>query len=253
MTKKSFSNIKNLLQIPTTIGEKFIYQTKIVSKEPEPPTDTWPEEWKKIYYKGYDRLREIPLPKPYKNLNKSLSHVLTMRQSRRTFSPIPLTKKELSTLLFYSAGIKDKKTQKRFYPSAGARYPLEIYLLSLNTKLPTGLYHYYIKNHSLELLQPTNNIDLSKYYNQEWIRNASCVIFITAVFKRNTIKYSERGFRYILTESGHLSQNLYLIAESLGLACCANESFIDDKVNSFIDINGITEGIIYSVACGKKP
>lgn len=243
-------NLKKLFNLPTTLAEKFHEKTKI--KRYIDPYKYDPKKWEKIYYKAYARLDEIVLPKS--NLKKSiLKEVFDDRKSSRKTSYKLLTISNIANILYYSAGIKNTKDYRfpnRFYPSAGARYPLEIYILPFNSDLKKGIYHYYLKNHSLEKLLDFDNFDYNKYFNQTWIKKASCLILITAMFKRTTLKYGDRGYRYIMIEAGHLGQNIYLVCSALGIGCCAIGGYKDDRLNQLLDIDGIDEAIVYAIAVG---
>ena len=95
--------------------------------------------------------------------------------------------------------------------------------------------------------------DLSKcFLNQNWVKKSGCIILISAVFKRNTIKYGDRGYRHIMQEAGHLGQNIYLISSALGLGCCAISGFNDEELNNMLDLDGVNEGVIYSFSIGSK-
>lgn len=239
-----------------SISEKFHGKTKLKTL-PKGNVDLrkTPKEWKKVYFKGYSRFEEIVLPKPRLFLKNSLREALERRISEKKFSIMPVPINKISTLLYYSSGLKDRNSNKaanRFYPSGGARYPLETYFIALNSQLPRGLYHYYLKSHSLEKLLILDNFDSDYYFNQEWIRKSSCIIIITAVFKRTTMKYADRGYRHILTETGHLGQNIYLVSTALDLKCCAIGGYIDNKINKLLDIDGIDESVIYVIAIGTR-
>lgn len=260
-TSKRDSNQKNINQLlgkPDTLAEKFHEKTKNKESSHELDPKDWPEEWKKVYFKGYARLPEVKLPKPHLSNAVSLKNSLLQRKSERNFSIKPVSLNELSTLLFYSAGLNNNSPEEqftnRFYPSGGARYPLEVYILSLNTELPLGLYHYYVRSHSLELLLPIKSINCMDYFisSQKWISSAAAIVFITAVFKRSTVKYGNRGYRLILQESGHLAQNLYLVSSGIDLACCATAGFIDDKVADLLDIDGLHESVVHALAIGNR-
>jgi SagB-type dehydrogenase family enzyme len=247
---KNKFNLKRLFNLPVTLAEKFHEKTKI--KGYFDPHEYNPRTWEKIYYKAYARLDETVLLKP--NLKKNiLKEALDGRKSSRKFSGRPLTISNISNLLYYSAGIKNTKDYRfpnRFYPSAGARYPLEIYVLSLKGELEKCLYHYYLKNHSLEKLLALDLFDYERYFNQSWISRASCLILLTAMFKRTTIKYGDRGYRYILIEAGHLGQNIYLVSSALGIGCCAVGGYIDNRLNQLLNIDGIDEAVVYALAVG---
>lgn len=242
---------------------KFYHQaTKAKYKEGmEKPMDfkNWPKEWRTTYFKEYPRLLKIPLPGP-KSLNFSLGRSLINRKSGREFSGKPINFQELSQLLFYSAGITAKKENdwnktRRPYPSGGARFPLELYpiILGGNSKLKEGIYHYNVKEHSLEM-QKEKNLRGKIYPQiiwQEMALTAPMILVVSAVFERNMMKYKERGYRYILFEAGHLGQNIYLVSTALGLKCCAIGGFDDDSFNGLLDIDGKEETVFYAFVLGR--
>jgi|SRR3989338_1724674 len=252
---KSKIELNYLLNIPNNIYEKFHNQTVIKSFSFLSHVARIPKRKKqKISFKGYARLKEIVLPRP-KLPKKYLLNILSTRISTRNFLNSSLLSLEtLSTLFFYSAGLRERKFyfEKRFYPSAGACYPLEVYLISINTQLPKGIYHYYLKNHSFEQLLLFDRFDFKKFFNQDWIERSSCLVVITAVFKRTTLIYGDRGYRHILIEIGHLGQNFYLNSSSLNIACCAVGGFMDRNLNELFDIDGINEAVVYVLALGKS-
>jgi len=213
--------------------------------------------FRKIFYKQYPRFPKIKLPKKF---NITLfEKTIIERRSKREFKGEPISLSQLSKLLFFSAGITryDKDWDKclRAYPSAGARYPLEVYLLILNVeKVENGIYHYNVKYHTLELIKKgICKKDIVKYTcNQKWIKKASVIFVITAVFRRTIMKYDERGYRYVFLDCGHLAQNIYLVATKMKLGCCAIGGFYDDKINKMIGIDGKNESAIYLIAVGKN-
>lgn len=246
--------LKNLLGKSKSSSEIFYKKTEI-KKFPESKLDpaSWPQAWKNIEYKGYQRMKSIKIF-PDRALKIRLSDALINRKSNREFNNKKLYFKTISTLLYYSAGINSEKSSNlkyRFYPSAGARYPIEIYLLSINSELPNGLYHYYIKNNLLEELLTFEKLNLNLFFDQDWIKNSGIIIILTGVYKRTTQKYGDRGYRYVLIEAGHLSQNLYLIASALNLSSCAIGGFVDDTLNELLDISNKKEHVIYCLALGR--
>lgn len=235
--------------------QKFHEKTKFTKLGRNVHPKFWPQEWKTIFYKAYPRFEEIVLPKPDLSAKISFENTLKSRRSYRTFSKKSLSLAKLSSFLYYSAGLSPNKIglpQRRFYPSPGGRFSIEIYIVSLNSELPKGVYHYYVKNNSLEKLLDFKKGDLKSLSNQYWIKKAGCLIIMTTIFKRNTNKYGERGYRHVLVEAGHIGQNLYLLATALNLAVCGVGGYIDDNVNKFLDIDGKNESVIYVLAVGEK-
>lgn len=253
---KKYKNITTLLGLPTFEYEKFHEKTKITKLARNSNSKFWPEEWKTTYYRGYARFPEVELPKPILPESVSLKKTLLNRRSIREFSKGKIELSDISNLLHYSAGISldnaNPSKNKRFYPSPGARYPLEVYLISLNSELPKAIYHYYVKNNTLERICDFNKKDLGELTHVPFAKNASVLIVITAVFRRNAIKYGERGYRHVLVEAGHLAQNFYLLSSALDLGICGIGGYIDDNVNALFDVDGVKESVIYMLGVGKN-
>lgn len=241
---------------PFVISDELHKATKIVSFT-EKMDFYYPLLWQKISYKAYPRLKNIKLPAPLK-IKASLGRTILSRRSKRKFLNEDLTLREISTLLLFSGGITYKKGQNwnkalRAYPSAGARYPLEIYLIINTVKLiEKGLYHYNVKEHSLELLRTGDfRKFIGKNTGQKWLEKAGIIILISAVFDRTRVKYGERGYRFVLLDAGHLAQNMYLAANALNFGCCGVGGFADNKFNQLLDLQGQGEQIIYLLGIGK--
>lgn len=233
--------------------------SKIISKsQAHAPLkyEDYPEEWKTTYYKSYPRLPKVDLTDD--PIGADFFDLIKKRQSRRDFSESPISKKELSLLLKYSCGntrpLHDGR-HRRAQPSGGARFPIEIYPIVFrgNNDLKTGLYHYNVKEHKLDVLwdREFNGKEIDELFVYDWVKNSAIAIIMTAVFWRNKNKYGERGYRMILQESGHIGQNMYLVSEALGLKCCALSGTKDEALEKLIDIDGITESVVYALAIGK--
>lgn len=218
---------------------------------------TWPEAWKRIYYKAYPRLDQVFLPKPSKKLF-DMEKVLRQRVSCREFSEKAVKPSKFGDMLYYSAGLKNFKKKgvqpRRFYPSAGARYPLEVYPFIFNVeKIKSAVYHYHLKTHSLELiLNKPFFTHTMRQFSQPWLRKSAALLVISAIFDRTENKYKDRGYRHILTEYGHLAQNFYLMSTALNLGCCSIGGFIDDGLNEILDIDGIEESVVGVIAVGNR-
>jgi len=247
-----------------SLGFKFLESTQQKKLVDNPPSNKIPKSWKKVYFKLYPRFPQISLKKISRTVDLRESKLLSIIQkgkSERKFRGKSLNLKTISRILYFSSGIKNFNKikdnfdkSKRVYPSAGARYPLEVYTAILRSKeIPLGIYHYNVKWDTLELLLKG---DFKKEFsqgvtNQQWIKKSGMVIIITAVFGRTLIKYKERGWRYIFFEAGHLAQNVYLVSTLLKLKCCAIGGFVDKKIIKLLDLNPRSELPLYLIAVGK--
>ena len=214
--------------------------------------DEWPAEWLTIEYKTYPRLPHVALRAG--TPSAVFFELARSRSSGRTFSGEPLSIADISTLLKYSCGIVSQGDGlHRAYPSAGTRYPLEVYPLVLrgSTELPAGLYHYGVQDHGLDVLWQRDFTDeeIGSFFTYKWARRAAVVFLVTAVFERMQSKYGERGYRYVLIETGHLGQNMYLVSRAIGRNCCVIGTH-DEMVEKLIDIDGTTESLVYALALG---
>lgn len=250
--KKLIEDIEGKL----SLSDKFDDATK--NKKLGRSNINYPESWKKINFKTYPRFDRISLNGKV-SVDKNLGILIRERKSIRDFSNHPISKDELSYLLFSSCGLievgNSLDNSRRPYSSAGARYPLEVYPLIFNCKdIKKGLYHYNVKEHSLELLLQE---DLTNWFfkvigKEQWLMQSAVVFIITGVLDRTRIKYGDRGYRYILIEAGHLGQNVSLLATELGLGSCALGGFIDAEVDRLLDIDFTKETTLYLIAIGKK-
>lgn len=250
--------LKDVTIFSQRISQQYHQKTKIMKMVKQPPPSKWPTEWKKVYFKAYPRLPAIKLSIPKLDPKWSLKQSLYLRQSIREYSDEPLTVEQIGNLLFFSCGIRNTTptmTGNRFYPSAGARYPLEVYPIIFDAKdLKTGIYHYYLKGHALEELyiSPTVKTEVLKNFDAPWMKRAGMIIAISAVFYRNQIKYGERGYRHVLTEVGHMCQNLSLLCPVFDLGSCNSGGFVDDELNKLIDIDGVNESVVSVMFVGNR-
>lgn len=256
MKKNNTQKLLNKIEGKQFISDKFHSLTNNRKLDASDIKDI-PQSWIKIHFKTYPRLNRISFDNIIITTSK-LSEVIRKRRSIRQFSGLPISKNELSSLLFLSCGLinfdKNLDESRRPYPSAGARYPLEVYPLILNCgEIKKGLYHYNVKENSLELLLEKDLTDwiIKITGGEKWIANATVVFIITGVLDRTRIKYGERGYRYALIEAGHLGQNICLLATELGLGSCALGGYIDSEVDKLLDINLQKEFVLYLITVGK--
>ena len=219
---------------------------------------------KKTQYKIYPSSKSIKLNKidySKSEVNKSdFIRILLSRQSTRCFEQNGITLDKLSQLLTLSFGLRDVDflgVSLRTYPSAGARYPIEVYPIILRSNdIELGIYHYNVVENSLELIKEGDysNQIYEFYKGQEFISDVPCIILFSMVFERSMEKYGERGYRFILLDAGHMSQNLYMTSEYLGMGVVALGAGIksDDEIDDLIGLVNKVENVFYGFAVGTK-
>jgi SagB-type dehydrogenase family enzyme len=189
----------------------------------------------------------IKLPHPRTSGVQSLEELLMNRRTRRDFRKSSLSTSEISQILWAAYGLKKPGREKphtgkavRTCPSAGALFPLEIYLIAGDiSDIPSGFYHFISDEHSLELIHDKDlREDLYKTaYPREMIRAAPASLVYIAIESRVLERYGERGRqRYIPMDIGHSAQNVYLQAEALGLGTCAIGAFDDKGLTQVLDL-----------------
>ncbi len=185
----------------------------------------------------------IKLPKPILDGDVSVEKALAERRSVRRFKKVPLKLAEISQILWAAYGVTKPKPGLRGVfktaPSAGATYPLEIYLVSGDvTGLPDGIYKYRPEDHSIMKISDgdkRNNLFMACL--QPWVKTAPASLVYSAVFERTTKKYGKRGKeRYVYMDLGHSAENVYLQATALGLGTVAVGAFNDKKLKRVINM-----------------
>ena len=205
-------------------------------------------------YKTYADVERIALPDPHGYQGLSLEEAVETRRSVRDYSGEPLSQEELSRLLHAAQGITEDRWGFRAAPSAGALYPIELYAVVHNVAgVEPGVYHYAVREHGLELLQAGDfraAVTQAGLW-QTFLGQANVCFVLSAIFQRTRWKYRERAYRYVLLEAGHIGQNLYLAATSMGLGACAVGAFLDDDLNDLLGLDGKDEAALYIISVGK--
>lgn len=193
---------------------------------------------------------EIKLPEPKYKSNVSVEEAILKRRSIREFGSGKITLEELSQILWAAQGTTGEEWgyKLRSVPSAGALYPMEIY-----AAMKKGVYRYLPEKHLLEKIRRGDAREelCEASLHQDFIRDAPVVIIIAAVFERTKSKYGERGTRYVYAEAGHVSQNIYLQCESIGLGAVAVGAFYDEAVQKVLKLPG-NHKPIYLMPIGRK-
>ncbi|MDH5365244.1 MAG: SagB/ThcOx family dehydrogenase [Dehalococcoidia bacterium] len=205
----------------------------------------------------------IKLPAPRSKGNVSLEETILRRRAVRRYRREPLDLSQLSQILWSAQGITGTR-EFRAAPSAGATYPLEIFVFvgkqgviaseakQAPEELQAGIYHYEADSHSLSLHKPADlRPDLARAtLNQEFIIDAPVDIVICALYHRTSYRYGRRGERYVHIEVGHVGENIHLQAVALGLATVEVGAFHDEEVRKVL---GVEEQIkpLYIMPLGK--
>lgn len=213
----------------------------------------WPLNWIKIFFKTYPRLPKIKLRRL--EIKDEIHSILYNRKSRREYFNAPISFAQLNEIIFYSVGIRNSSEPlsrtKRFYPSAGARYPIELYFISNNVQgLAKGLYHYSVKQNELEvLLKKDLRSKSSRIFGDGNWHNSNFII-LTSVIGRTEVKYGINAYRFSLLEAGHIGQNISLLTEKQGLGSCALGGFDNDVLKNLLDLTE-EEIPLYAFSIGK--
>lgn len=174
--------------------------------------------------------RRLPAPKTDSN---TLLKSIKQRRSVRSFQNKPLTDDQISEILWSAQGITDSTRNFRAAPSAGAIYPITLYVV-----LPEGLYVYIPKDHKIQKLENDDlRIELSKAaWGQRPIISASMSVIITADYSKISVKYGDKAIRYTDMEAGHIAQNMHLVAVSLGLGSVPIGAFSENSAASILNL-----------------
>lgn len=182
----------------------------------------------------------IILPQPNADSEVSIEKALLGRRSVREYKDEPLTLKEVSQVLWAAQGITAPQWGGRTAPSAGALYPLEVYLMVRKLEgVKPGVYRYLPKEHKLNgVLEGDVSADLAQAaLGQTFIGTAPVSLVFTGVFERTTKKYGERGILYVYMEAGHAAQNVYLQVQSLGLGTVTVGAFHDEEIQKTLNLS----------------
>ena len=242
------------------IGQEFLERTKYPycpesaqSKGlPQPPLELLPQEGVQTIILPEAASLEFP--------PANLRETIEKRTSVRSYDPAGIDVKMLSYLLWLTQGVKKisrRPATARTVPSAGARHAFETRLLVNKVEgLLPGLYHYSALQHQLIRLPAPDDIAqrvTQACLGQQQVLNSAVTFMWVAVVERMTWRYPERGYRYLFLDAGHVCQNLYLAAESIGCGVCAIAAYDDDQINQVLNLDGVSKFVIYLASLGRKP
>ena len=194
----------------------------------------------------------IPLPPCDHTISMPLFEAISKRRSIRRFLPEPITIDHISRLLFSAQGVTDSRGL-RAVPSAGALYPLELYVAVENVlSLNKGLYRYMPGKHVLSgiIHEGVRNGIGDAAWRQQPVLRAPVSFIITGIYFRVSGKYGEWGERFTHLEAGHAAQNLCLAATAMGLGTVVVGAFDDNKLRDFLGA-GENETPLYIIPAGR--
>lgn len=188
-----------------------------------------------------------------------LAAAIARRESRRSFVHDPLGIDELAFLLWSTQGVRARLHEAavlRTVPSAGCRHPFETYLAVLNVAtLDPGIYRYLPLDHALVLEQAPDHLPArlaAAARGQRFAAQAAVTFIWTAIPARTEWRYAEASCKVIALDAGHVCQNLYLTAQTVGAGACAIGAYDDDALNAELGLDGESMFVAYAASLGKR-
>ena len=226
------------------------YETDQMQGKPQPP----------LVKEAQTDSQKIVLPVNFSDLEikNDFLAVINHRESHRIYSERKMSLLQLSYLLWCTQGIKSIRGKKyatlRTVPCGGARHEFECYMAVNNVEgLANGFYHYLPMNHSLELLSEKEDLRVfisDSVEGQKWASKAGVVFYYSFVAYRAEWRYGIDAHRIVLVDAGHITANMYLAAESVGLGGCAIGAVNGRMCNEAFGLDGEEEYIFYAMPVG---
>ncbi len=182
--------------------------------------------------------QKIALPPIELSGDTAVEEALLERRSIRKYSDESLALDDIGQLLWAAQGMLYKRLY-RAAPSAGALYPIEMYVVAGDVDgLSPGVWHYLPEKHELIFVAEGDRRRrlASACWFQNWIRRAPAALVITGVYARTAKKYGDRSERYVHIEAGAVAENIYLQATSRGLGTVIVGAFRDEKLKSVLEL-----------------
>jgi len=188
----------------------------------------------------------------------SVYKCLKERRSVRGYSGARICAADLSWVLWAAQGISDVRGDRCFRtsPSAGALYPVDTYVAVFDVEgIDRGVAKYIDDQHVLQWRYRTDCDLRAKFYDaclqQDMILNSAVMFIWVADFNRCVWRYSQRAYRYVYLEAGHIAQNLFLAVAGLGFGACAVGAYFDDQMDTLCGLDGDCRTVIYCATAGK--
>jgi SagB-type dehydrogenase family enzyme len=185
--------------------------------------------------------------------------VISERRSRRNFTEESMSLAQLSWLLWATQGVHEIFRQgiatRRTVPSAGARHPFETYVFAMRVLgLAAGIYRYLPIEHKLALVRKSDALAAPLQegcLGQPFAGEAAATFAWTAIPYRSEWRYPLTAHKIMLLDAGHICQNMYIAAESIGCGTCAVAAYDQDLMDKLIGVDGIDEFTVYVAPVGK--
>lgn len=214
-------------------------------------------------YRRRSGVARVPLPR-FEPAEMPLQTALRDRRTTRQFGRRPVPLATFSRIMhgtwgqtgWLDGGVFGRLLAKTS-PSAGARHPIECYVLVWRVAgLPAGLYHFDVQGASLERLRRGDFRDVAVALagGQPWIRDAAFLCVMTAVSDRVFWKYaSSDAYRLFLLDAGHLGQTFSLLATASGLGPFTTAALSERRIERLLGVDGISEFPVYLCGAGGRP
>ncbi len=189
-----------------------------------------------------------------------LIEAINRRQTHRKYTSDSLTLEELSFLLWSTQGVRsfDKESgyTKRVVPSGGSRHPFETYLVVNRVEgIKNGICRYLPIEHKLLLVEEGDpglpDRLVAACDGQSFIGRAAVVFVWAAIPYRTEWSFDVLAYKDIMTDAGHICQNLYLACEAIGAGTCAVNGYNQAAMDALLGVDGEDEFTVYLAPVGK--
>lgn len=218
--------------------------------------DSWPNSWKTVHYKKYERSEPVHMDNTLLNTLlvkcSEIKKILERRWSGNHFSGL-ITKEELFVLLSLSSSVRNANYYSRMYPSGGGLYPLEIYYIqNISGEMKSGLYHFSQHQNILKKIRDADGEKKNIFVAEHVYTKSQGYIVVAYDHTRNTMKYGDGGLSLAMIEAGTLLQNISLVASTIGIETRAISGFNYKETDDLLELNRERETAILLICIGKN-